>query len=138
MIFQFGNSSVEISEDSFMQIPTHWVMNLSGDDLKRACLLRWRFTFFADTGLFPDASLCFYESQQSLCDLFGMSKSSRTKVSACLKRLEAAGVIFIRRGKSRESGELKPRHYIVPNDSLLIEKYGIRPDLWDDKEIIEK
>lgn len=123
---------VEIKEGDFLSIPSSWIFLLKGEDLKRACLLRWRFTYFASVS--PegsDKSLCFFQSQSSLCQLFGMSEASRTKVGKCIGRLKDAGALLVREGKVMVDGRIKPRHYLIPNDKFLLDKYNIQPDKWE-------
>lgn len=116
-----------VPEGSFISFPARWAFDLSGDDLKRMTLLHFRFKYFADQAFNEgrDVRRCYYESQQCLCDLFGMAESSRSKVSKFLKKMEEAGYVSIIREKVMLYGSLKPRHYIVVNDSNLLARYGM-------------
>lgn len=113
-------------DDAFAMLPLRWVTEMSGEDLKRMILLRWRFSFFAEFASRQGESVetCFYESQVALCELFQMSPTSQAKVSAFLKKMETGGYIRIHRDKVIINGKSKPRHYIVVNDPILKEKYG--------------
>jgi hypothetical protein len=99
---------VTIHDDNVLRIPTRWMFELSGEDFHRLCLLRWRYTFFADLALKndPNADLTkvFHESQSSLCTLFGLKPTSRTAVSALIGRLEEKGFIKVIREKSYVAG----------------------------------
>lgn len=119
-----GKKSFE--DDTFTMLPLRWVVELSGEDLKRMILLRWRFSFFAEfaSRQGEPVAMCFYESQVALCELFQMSSTSQAKVSAFLKKMEAGGYISIQREKVIINGKSKPRHYIVINDPILKEKYN--------------
>lgn len=119
--------SVVIPEGSFVRAPTKWLFELGGDDLRRLLILHFRFKYFADQAFEEgrDVRKCYYESQQRMCTLFGMSHASRTKVGQFLKKMEAGGYITISRSKILIGGKLKPRHYIVVNDPELIFKYRI-------------
>lgn len=116
-----------VKEGSFVCFPSQWVFDLSGEDLKKMFILHWRFKFFADQAFAEgrDVTRCFYESQQKLAVLFGMSENSRTKVGAFLKRMEDRGYVKIHRDTAVVNGELKPRHYIVVNDRMLLGTYNV-------------
>lgn len=123
------NTSVgkkQFDDDTFTMLPLRWVLELSGEDLKRMILLRWRFSFFAEfaSRQGEPIEMCFYESQVALCELFQMSPTSQAKVSAFLKKMESGGYIKIRREKVILNGKSKPRHYILVNDPTLKEKYN--------------
>ncbi|WP_133670636.1 hypothetical protein [Burkholderia pseudomallei] len=122
---------VDIPEDSSIFIPTKWMFELSGEDFRRLCILRWRYTFFVEKALKenPDADLSrvFYESQQSLCELLGYSSRSRSKVSELLSRFEEKGFItVIREQRYIEGLGPRPIHYITVVDSKLEGRYERR------------
>lgn len=130
MHIEVNGALVMIEEDSFMNVPLRWMFELSGDDFKRMCLLRWRFSFFADKakreiGPSADCREVFYESQQALCTLLGFSKGSRTKVGMLLSRMEEKGFISVVRDTFVVNGKIKPRHFIIVNDPHLLSKYGL-------------
>lgn len=116
-----------VQEGSFIQFPVQWVLDMKGDDLKRMSLLQWRFDFFAsvaeDEG--RDIRRCFYESQEKLAVLFGMSANSRTKVGQFLKRMEKDGYISTQKENLQVDGGVKSRIYIVVNNPILLSKYGL-------------
>lgn len=116
-----------VREGTFVSFPAQWGFDLPGDDLKKMFILHWRFNFFASQAFAEgrDVSKCFYESQQKLAILFGMSANSRTKVGAFLKRMEDKGYLKIDRDTTVIDGEMKPRHYIVVNDPRLLAQYEI-------------
>lgn len=118
---------LDIQEGSFIQIPVRWVFEMKGDDLKKMSILQWRFDFFANRAAMEgrDVRRCFYESQENLATLFGMSSGSRTKVGSFLKRMEEGGYITVLREKEMIYGSLKPRHYIVVNNPTLLKKYNL-------------
>lgn len=120
-----------VPEGSFVAFPTQWIFELSGEDLKRLMLLHFRFKYFADQAFASgeDVRHCYYESQKTLCDLFGMSETSRSKVSKFLKKMEEAGYVSIKREKVMLFGSLKPRHYIVVNDPTLLLKYNLKQEM---------
>ena len=114
-------------EGSFVQFPIKWVFDLSGDDLKRLMLVWWRFKYFADMAFAEGRPInrCYFESQEKMCLLFGMSTNSRTKVGAFLKRMEKGEYISIHKEKIIIDGKPKPRHYLVVKDESLLRKYNI-------------
>lgn len=116
-----------VPDNSFVAFPTRWAFELPGEDVKRLMLLHFRFKYFADQALEEGADVrrCYYESQHTLCSLFGMSESSRSKVSKFLKKMEEGGYVSITREKVMLYGSLKPRHYLVVNDPALLTKYGL-------------
>ncbi|AFH21419.1 hypothetical protein CR3_gp254 [Cronobacter phage CR3] len=116
-----------VPEGSFVSLPTKWGFDLPAEDLKRMFLLHFRFKYFAEQAFQSgeDVRRCYYESQETMCRLFGMSEASRTKVGKFLKRMEASGHISIIREKVMLYGSMKPRHYIVVNDPVLLERYGL-------------
>jgi len=117
----------ELSDVPFIQIPIEWVMELKGDDVKRMLLLQWRFDFFASLAFSEgrDLGMCFYESQERLATLFGMSTNSRTKVGEFLKRMEGMGFISTKRENYKEGGKTKTRLYIVVNNPAILSKYNL-------------
>lgn len=118
-----------VPDGSFVSLPTQWGFDLPGEDLKRMFLLHFRFKYFAGQAFESgeDVRRCYYESQETLCGLFGMSETSRSKVSKFLKRMEEAGYVSILREKVMLYGSMKPRHYIVVNDPVLLKKYNLAP-----------
>ena len=119
-----------VQEGSFIQLPVQWVLDMKGDDLKRMSLLQWRFDFFASVAAEEgrDIRRCFYESQEKLACLFGMSFNSRTKVGIFLKRMEKEGYVSTQRESLKcEDGTVKTRVYIVVNNPILLSKYNLAP-----------
>lgn len=118
---------VLIREGAFMCLPVKWIFELSGEELKKMAILHWRFSYFADMALKEgkDIKRCYYESQQKMAILFGMSTSSRTKVGKFLTKMEDEGYLSIIKESTTEEGRIKPRHYIVVNDPRLLEKYKL-------------
>lgn len=131
MVFKRGIKvrSFVVPEGSFVSLPTLWGFELPGEDLKRLFLLHYRFKYFADQAFArgEDVRRCYYESQEVLCSLFGMSLASRTKVGKFLKRMEESGHISVIREKVMLYGSMKPRHYITVNDPSLLQKYRLNP-----------
>lgn len=118
-----------VREGSFICLPVQWIIDLSGDDLKKMAVLHWRFSFFADQAYAEgrDIRRCFYESQHKLATLFGMSPNSRTKVGQFIKKMEKLGYLTVDRQKILVEGEWMPRHYIVVNDPRMLAQYGMAP-----------
>lgn len=117
-VLEIGGSIHRFDDDAFMQVPYEWIVNLSGDDLKKMCLLKWRYGFFVNKALSEgneNLDRVFYESQQSLCRLFGMSDKSRPSVTKFLQRMEEKGYITVTRENYSYDGVIKPRHFIVVN-----------------------
>lgn len=119
MQIRLDDNEITLKEDSFVSIPTHWLFDerLIPADLLKLAKLWWRYDYFCFLALSKnkdaDLSKVFYPSQESLCDLFGMSKKSQPKVSEFLKRMEEYGYIErIKSGYVTLSGHAKPRHYI--------------------------
>lgn len=115
---------LDIDDSSFIQMPMRWIVEMKSEDVRKMALLQWRFDFFASRALEEGNSIrrCFYESQERLAILFGMSPNSRTKVGQFLKRMESGGYI----STTREKMELyKERVYIVVNNPILLKKYGL-------------
>lgn len=117
MEIDIGGNVVTIREGSYLNVPTVWLFDdrLSPQDLQRLMKLWWRYDYFRN--LNPEGGdKVFFPSQQSLCQLFGLSEKSRPKVAEFLKKMEDLG--YIRRIKSGfrdASGNAKPRHYIIVN-----------------------
>ena len=126
-VIETAGGPMNIEDEVFTVAPLRWVVELSGEDLKRMLLLRWRFSHFAELASRSgeDVGRSMYESQGSLCKLFGMASSSQPKVSKFLTKMESGGYIKVTREKVMIEGKLKPRHYIVVNDPYLLNKYGL-------------
>lgn len=127
-ILEIGGYQHKFDDDAFMQVPYEWISTLTGDDLKRMCLLRWRYCFFLDKAISEgEANLdrVFYESQQSLCKLLGFSMKSRPMVNKFLQRMEALGYISVTREKHSYDGVIKPRHFITINDKTIKASRGL-------------
>jgi hypothetical protein len=122
-----GNLDLDVKEAPFVQFPYEWVIDLKGEELKRMVLLSWRFDFFAkiasDEG--RDIRRCFYESQEKLAVMFGLSPNSRPKISQFMTKMEKAGYISTQRENMNTDGEIRTRIYIVVNNPLILGKYGM-------------
>lgn len=116
-----------VPEDSFIQIPSGWMFDMNGDDYRRLSILLFRFRYFADIAFEEgrDIKSCYYESQKTMCMLFGMSEKSRTKVGEFLKRMETAGYLTVDRQRMKCDDGWQVRHYIVVNEPRLLFKYGL-------------
>lgn len=119
MQIRLGDNEITLREDSFVSMPVCWFFDerLAGGDSQRLVRLWWRYDYFCFLALQKDSkadlSKVFYPSQEALCELFGMSKKSQTKVSEFLKKMEDCGYIErIKGGYVDSSGNVKPRHYI--------------------------
>lgn len=121
------SESVVNPPEGFITVPVEWMFNLTGEEMRRMCILRWRYTFFADMArkADPDADVTrvFWESQQALCQLLGFAKTSRTKCGLFLKKMEEKGLLTIIREEVVVGARLMPRHYISVNDPFIKERY---------------
>lgn len=125
------NNIVNISDQSYLRIPTQWLFDprLEIQDFYRLCRLWWRYEFFANMALKEDPnadlSRVFYPSQEKLCGLLGFSATSQSSCSKYLKAMEGCGYITrVRSGITNQNGEVKPRHYITVVNKAYTFKRG--------------
>ncbi|AXN57764.1 hypothetical protein [Acinetobacter phage ABPH49] len=120
---------VEIDERQYVAIPLWWMHIMSDADFKKMCLLRQRYDFFARQALEEDRDCnlmrVMWESQQELGVNIGFSRTSRSRVSEFLSRMEELGIIeVIRETYIDRFGKKKPKHYLTVKDDNLLESYG--------------
>jgi hypothetical protein len=114
-----GGSVVDVDESGFQMVPNLWVFSLPGNDLRRMVLLKWRYEFFLHQArqLDPDCdpARVMWESQESLCNLLGFTKASRTKCGKFLIDMEARGLISVIKERQVVAGKNVPKHFIKIN-----------------------
>ena len=118
MDIKIGDEIVTVPDDSFVMVPVKWLFDeeVSAADMHRLARLMWRYEYFQNVSKRQDKSKVYFPSQQSLCDLFGMSKKSQPKVSEFLTRMEKIGYVTrIRSGFTDANGNIRPRHFISVN-----------------------